>query len=154
MADAPFRQLPRLRSGVLADLAARLLDRLGELLDRLRPGDEDQHGVRRQVAERLLERVELTGLPRLHAVHEHVARGGLEAQHRERAGHLGGIALPGVEGLQPARAALVLGAPANTGAPGVDLGVVVAADEVGGLEGGHAAPSLCVGAACSRERQH
>ena len=44
-----------------------------------------------------------------------------------------------LEPLEPARPVLVLGPPANARAPGVDLGVVVAADEVGGLELGHGA---------------
>ena len=70
-------------------------------------------------------------------VHQQVAGGGVEAQHRERAGDLRRVALARVEDLQPARPALVLGAPADPRAPGVDLGVVVAADEVGGLEVGH-----------------
>ena len=137
VADAPLGQLPRLRGGVLAHLAAGLLDRLRELLRGLAARNQDQHGFGRQGGERLLERRELGRLPGADVVHQQVASGGLEAQRRERAGHLARLALTRVEDLEPARPALVLGPAAHTSAPGVDLGVVVSADEVGGLQGGH-----------------
>ena len=137
MADAPLGQLPRLRCGVLPGLPARLLDGLRQLLHRLAARDEHQHGVRRQLGQRLLQRAELGGLPCAHVVDQEVAGGGVEAQHRERVRHVGGLALAGVEALEPAGAALVLRAPPHAGAPGVDLGVVVAADEIGGLQLGH-----------------
>jgi hypothetical protein len=137
--DAPFRQLPGLGGGVLARFAAGAFNGLRELLWRFTAGNEDQDGFWRQLAERLLERAELVRLPCTHVVDEQVARGGVEAEHREGAGHLGGVALASVEQLEPAGPALLLRAPAHTRAPGVDLGVVVAADEVGGLQVGHAA---------------
>ena len=77
------------------------------------------------------------GLPGADVVHQQVARAGVEGQRRERRRHLGRLARAGVEDLEPARPALLLGAPAHARAPGVDLGVVVAADEVGGLQVGH-----------------
>ena len=64
---------------------------------------------------------------------------GVEAEHRERAGHLGGSLWRASNASSPPGPALLLGAPAHTRAPGVDLGVVVAADEVGGLQVGHGA---------------
>ena len=57
----------------------------------------------------------------------------------------------GVEHVEPAGAVLLLGALAQADAPGVDLGVVVAVDEVDGLEVGHAA-DVCGGAATGRSR--
>ena len=102
-------------------------------------------------AERVLQRAELGGLPGAHVVDQQVAGGGVEAEHRERAGDLGRLALARVEGLEAAGAALLLGAPAHAGAPGVDLGVVVAADEVGGLQLGHG-PESTGGRSGARQR--
>src|SRR5688572_30405494 len=81
--DAPFRQLPRLGGRVLARLAAGLLDRLGQRLWRLPASNEDNDRVWRQVLHGLLQRAELVRLPGADVVHEQVARGGVEAQHRE-----------------------------------------------------------------------
>ena len=141
VADAPLGQLPRLRCGVFAGFPARLLDGLRQLLHRLAARDQHQHRVRRQLVQRLFERAELGGLPCAHVVDQEVAGGGVEAQHRQRVRHVGGLALAGVEALEPAGAALVLRAPPHAGAPGVDLGVVVAADEIGGLQLGHSPES-------------
>ena len=104
--DAPLRQLPRLGRRVLARLAAGLLDGFGQLLDGLATRDQDEDGVRRQLAEGLLERAELRRLPGAHVVHQQVAGRGVEAEHRERPGHLGRLALARVEGLEAARAPL------------------------------------------------
>ena len=89
--------------------------------------------------ERRLERAELPRLPGLRVVHEQVAHARVEGEAGERRDHLAGLARAGVERLEAARAALLLGAPAEAEAPGVDLRVVVAADEVDGLQIGHGA---------------
>jgi hypothetical protein len=81
--DTPLRELPRLRSRVLAGLATGLLDRLAELLDGLAARDQDEHGVGRQVGQRGFERAELAGLPAIDTIDEQVARRGVEAQRGE-----------------------------------------------------------------------
>ena len=112
--DAPLGQLPRLRGGVLAHLAAGALDRLRELLQRLAAHDQHEHGLRRQLGERRLERAELAGLPGARVVDEQVAGAGVEAEAPPSdAGDLLGLALARVEGLEPAGAALLVGAPAH-----------------------------------------
>ena len=148
--DAPLGQLPGLGGGVLAGLAAGLLDGLVQLLGCLAAGNEDEDGFGRHVGERLFQRGELVRLPGPDVVHQQVARAGIEAQHGEGAGDLAGVALPRVEQLEPAGPALGLRTPANPSAPGVDLGVIVAADEVGRLEIGHADESKTTAARPTR----
>ena len=139
VADAPLRQLPRPGGGVFADLAAGLFHCLCQLLLVLTASNEDEDGFGWELVQRLFERGELACLPGADVVHQQVAGGRLEAQHRERGGNLARVALAGVEQLEATRSALVLGPAAHTGAPSVDLGVVVSADEVGGVQGGHTA---------------
>src|SRR3712207_7204255 len=64
-------------------------------------------------------------------------RSGRKRQRGERGGDRLGLVELRVEGLERPRAVLLLRPLAHPGAPGVDLRVVVAADEVGGLERGH-----------------
>ena len=105
----PLGQLPGLRGRAVADVAAGLLRRVAQRLERLAADDQDQHGVGRQVGQRRLERPQLAGLPRPGVVHEQVAHARVEGEAGQRRGHLGGLGRAGVEGLEAARAALLLG---------------------------------------------
>jgi hypothetical protein len=76
-------------------------------------------------------------LPGADVVHQHVAGARVEGERGERGHHLAGVTGASVEGVEASRAPLLVGAAPHPRAPGVDLGVVVAADEVGGLQVGH-----------------
>ena len=131
--DHPLGQLPRLRRGVLAHLSAGGLHGLGERCGRLAARDQHEHGVRRHRGQRGYERLQGRRLPGVDLLGEDVprARGEREREHRRH--HLirrGGCR---VEVLQRTRTVLGLGALAQAAAPLIDLGVVVAVDEVDGL---------------------
>ena len=85
----PLRHLPRLRRRVVAQLAARLLDRLGERLQRLAAHDQHQHGVRAACAPSAA--ISGSSSAAFHAadvVDEQVARALAEGQRGEGGGHL------------------------------------------------------------------
>ena len=134
--DDPLRELPRLRRAVVAHLAARLLDRLRQLGRRLSARDQHEHGVGRHRGERRLERRRC------------------RPPSSPRPARPAGSACPrrtSWSRAQPRRASAPSALPSNcssppgpssrsaraadAAAPGVDLRVVVAGDQVGGLAG-------------------
>src|SRR5205814_9175167 len=113
------------------------LDGLGEARLYLAARDQNEHRVRRHVRDGALERLEVACLPGLHGVGEQVSRARVEGECGELGGQRLHARLPGVEALERAGAALLLGALPQAGSPGVDLGVVLAGDQVDGVEAAH-----------------
>src|SRR5215216_1951509 len=131
---APLRQRPGLGRLVRTYLAAGLLDRLDELSSRPAPHDQHEHGVGRERGQRRLQRAYVRGLPGADVVDEQVARGGIEAHGGERGDDLVWLRYARVERLEASGPALLFGPASDAGPPRVDLGVVVAGDEIRGLQ--------------------
>ena len=138
----PARELPRLDAALDGDRAAGGLDRgaqpVGDLVAPLLAAEQRE---RERLAVHALHRggdgLDVGVLPALDAVGDHEAAAHGEAHRRERDDHLVGRAQLALEHLDPAGAALGLGELAQLGAALGDAAVVVAEDEVDGLERGH-----------------
>ena len=135
--DRPLGQLPGFGRRVLAKLATSFLDGFDQPRGGLAAHDQHEHRVRRHIREGLLEVPELARLPAARLVDEQVAGPALETERRQCGGHRAWLDFPRIEELQPAGAPLLLGPPPRSHPPGVDLGVVVAADEVDGAHFDH-----------------
>ncbi len=144
--DHPFGQLPRLHAHLRADLAA---DRAHQRVEPLRrpaaavlAGEEGHRGVGRDRLNRRLERVQILVLPPLGAVDDDEPPAERERHRIERERDRVGARLVALEQLQPLRSAERFGEPTQAGTALCDAAVVIAVNQVRGLERRHPQSSL------------
>lgn len=142
LALQPFRQLLGLQRALDRDVSARALDGLGERrADLEAPLLAAEEGDRRVGTDCLQRRrdmgLHVRFLPALDAVDDQKAPADRERHRRQRAGDRLRRRRVALEALQAARTRLALGERPQSGAALADATVVVAVDEVGGLELGH-----------------
>ena len=142
LALQPFRQLPGLQRALDGDVPARALDGLAERrADLEAPLLAPEEGDRR-VGRNRLERgrdvgLDVRVLPALDAVDDDEAPADRERHGGKRAGDCLGRRGVALVAFQAAATRLALGERSQPGAALADAPVVVAVDEVGGLELGH-----------------
>jgi hypothetical protein len=141
--DQPSGQLARLGRLVAQHLAARGLDGFGQPLGRPRlgrqlAGDQDQREIRRQPAELVHHRLGLLDRPPLDPIGQQIAPRRHQRQGGDRSDEGVGVGRLGAgrrrEALQRPGAALALGSLPQAGQRRVDLPLVGAGDQVGGLD--------------------
>ena len=141
--DHPLREIPGLDVHLGGDLPAGLLDRLVELVGRLvaalLAGEErDRQRLGVGARERRGDLVDVALLPALDAVGDHEAPAHGEGHRGQRADDVLRRALLVLVELDARGARGGLGHRAQAGAPLGDPAVVIAVDQVGGAEAGHA----------------